>query len=222
MASRGVLYIKWGTAVDALLERSVASVKAIHPELPVHVHDEPEPATLLAKTRMFDLSPFDETLFLDLDTIVASRLDFAFERAQRHGVAICINECPWAKRYDNFRGDAVEYNSGVIFFSRAAKALFDRWRDVAPITDAPLRFYQDGKVLVQPLQDQASLCRAFDDTGFNPYVLPLNWNFRPEFFKSFYGPIKIWHHTEPAPAWLAAWNAEQSADGAIIKYAQRP
>ncbi len=50
------------------------------------------PNTLNQKATMFDLSPFDETLFLDLDTVVLGRLDFGFQKAQQFGLAIAICE----------------------------------------------------------------------------------------------------------------------------------
>ena len=41
--------------------------------------------------------------------------------------------------------------------------------------------------------DQAAFAKAVEMTGFNPYVLPLNWNFRPRWHRCFFGPIRIWH-----------------------------
>jgi hypothetical protein len=65
---------------------------------------------------MMELSPFEETLYLDADTVVLDRLDFGFEQAARFGVACCICECPWARRYRGLpNDDGVEYSTGVLF-----------------------------------------------------------------------------------------------------------
>jgi hypothetical protein len=47
---------------------------------------------------MAAMTPFEETLFLDADTVPLGRLDFGFEQAQRFGLACCICEVPWARR----------------------------------------------------------------------------------------------------------------------------
>ena len=87
MASRGILYIVWNRsanpALEATLARSIASVKHLHPDLPIHIHEAPCEAGLLYKAGMSDLSPFEQTLFLDADTVVLDRLDFGFDAAAR-------------------------------------------------------------------------------------------------------------------------------------------
>src|SRR4029079_12054427 len=117
-AKRGILYVKWGPN-NSVLERSLRSVRAIHPELPVHVQEltGPPTPTLLDKARMMEWTPFEETVFLDVDTVVLDRLDFGFAMAAKHGLACCICECPWARRYGGISGDLVEYNTGVLFFT---------------------------------------------------------------------------------------------------------
>ena len=78
-----------------------------------------DPASLNKKVAMLDLSPFDETLFLDIDTVVMGDLNFGFEKAKKFGMAIAICEAPWGKRYQKiFSGDEIEYNTGVIFFTK--------------------------------------------------------------------------------------------------------
>ena len=109
MSERGVIYMVWGRGVkiERALERSRKSVAAVHPELPVEVirlDDANDPCKgLLEKARMFERSPFHETLFLDADTVVLGRLDYGFRKAQDFGLACCICECPWARRYAGFR-----------------------------------------------------------------------------------------------------------------------
>lgn len=223
MKKRGVLYLHWGSKRGPL-DRSLASLKSVHPELPVHVQQLPDASTLLDKAAMARLSPFEETLFLDSDTVVLDRLDFGFDMARRHGLACCVCECPWARRYGGLasHGDMVEYNTGMILFVRRpdVQAVFEEWERRARMIDSSIVFLHDGKPHRMPLNDQASFADAIACTGFNPYVLPLNWNFRPAWHRSWWGPIKVWHdYSDPPEAVLRA-QAEQLAPGAIVQYRQ--
>jgi len=168
---------------------------------------------------MFDLSPFEETLFLDADTVVLDSLDFGFEQAQRFGLACCICECPWARRFGGLSGELIEYNTGVLFFTKAAQAVFDAWKIWSTQLDSSIIFYNADSQLAQtPFNDQGSFAKAIAETGFNPAVLPLNWNFRPNWQHTFFGPIKIWHdYSAPTPE-LCAVAKEQSGAQKIIRF----
>ena len=49
-------------------------------------------------------------------------------------------------------------------------------------------------------QDQPGLAVVIYELGFNPYVLPHTWNFRPDFgHVSGFCPIYIWHSQKPVP-----------------------
>lgn len=212
--TRGVLYITYPgeTPTAAALDRSISSLTEYHPELPHHVV-KLDSGSLLDKARMFDLSPYDETLSLDVDTVVMGRLDYGFEKAAKHGLACCICECPWARRYPCFSGDEIEYNTGVAFFTRKARLVFDAWRDCATEVNSSIVFNGDkGKLSVMPSNDQAGFAMAIERTGFNPWVLPLNWNFRHRWQKTVYGQIRIWHDYDPVPGILQKWNEQQSGD----------
>ena len=87
----------------------------------------------------------------------------------------------------------------MIFFTEAAKPVFERWSKLAPKIDSTLIHLANGKQAHMPHNDQCSFAVAIDDTGFSPFVLPLNWNFRPYFYRSFFGPIKIWHDYADVP-----------------------
>jgi hypothetical protein len=214
---RGVVYLKWGPKAEPLVQRSLASVRAMHPDLAIRAFDLPQNASLLDKAAMLDLSPFEETLFLDVDTIVLDRLDFGFEKARQFGLACCICECPWARRYGALSGDQVEYNTGVLFFTRQMKPLFDAWKNNAAI-DSSITFRTANQQLGRmPLNDQAGFAKAVADLGICPYVLPLNWNLRPKWQKTFFGPIKIWHDYGPVPPAVVQWNQSQNGEQKVIE-----
>jgi len=218
-AKRGVLYARWGPT-DAALQRSINSVRAIHPELPIHVHQLPETATVLDKAAMMNFTPFEETLFLDVDTIVLDRLDFAFDMAVRHGLACSICECPWARRYTGIKGDLVEYNTGVLFFTKKARPIFDRWNANVAAVDSSVRYYDKQKqVAIMPCNDQAAFALVVADAAALPFTLPFNWNFRPRWHRSWWGPIKIWHDYADPPPDLIKLIREQSEPGCIVQYA---
>jgi hypothetical protein len=214
MASRGILYIVWNrsanSALEATLARSMASVQRLHPDLPIHIHEAPREAGLLYKAGMFDLSPFEETLFLDADTVVLDRLDFGFEAAARHGLACCLCEAPYARRYIHaVQGDLPEYNTGVLFFDRSQRTreLFTTWANLAPTTDSRLPYTgPGGTTKVMPSNDQCAFALALHQTHFNPYALPQNSNLRPAWQHMVFGPVKVWHDYAPVPPALEHFN----------------
>jgi len=214
-----VLYLVWGEQHAALMERSLQSLRAVHPELPVHLHTLPAHASLLEKAAMFDLSPFEQTLYLDADTVVLDRLDFGFECAARDRLAMCICECPWARRYAGLSGETIEYNTGVVFFSQAAQPIFDAWKHWATRLDSSVCYHHpNGGLGLMPANDQASFAKAVVETGFNPRVLPQNWNFRPAYQNTFFGPLKIWHDRSMPSETIFSAVAEQRGEQKLIKF----
>jgi hypothetical protein len=220
MPARGVLYMKWGSKADKSFQRSLASVRKHHPELPVHVAELPDTATLLDKARMMDVTPFEHTLFLDTDTVILDRLDFAFEKSAKFGLACCICECPWARRYGGLSGDMIEYNTGVLFFTKAAKPIFDLWKQHAPTLNSSIFFKlgTDNQIRKMPLNDQAGFALAVEQSGINPFILPLNWNLRQQWQWVFSGPVKIWHDYSDPPVGMEAWNQNQAGGQKLIEF----
>ncbi|MCZ6672246.1 MAG: hypothetical protein O7C75_04825 [Verrucomicrobia bacterium] len=216
--ARGVIYVYWGDTVEGELDRSVNSLQRFHSELPFEKIKLENNSTLLNKARMLELSPFKTTLFLDTDTMVMDRLDFGFEKAEQHGLACCINECPWARRYTDIAGDQIEYNTGVLFFTQKAEAVFKRWEEIAHSINSAMVFFRNERILEMPNNDQAGFSQAVVDTGFNPFVLPLNWNLRPQWQRTFFGPIKVWHDRSEPPLDLKSWNEDQGLEQSILKY----
>lgn len=224
----GVLYMVWGNSHDSLLERSMASLKQYHPNLPVHVHrvhadgeDVTAAAMLLHKTRMAKISPFKTTLFLDADTTVLGSLDYGFDKARQFGLACCICECPWAKRYRGLRyaKDLIEYNTGVLFFTPAAQPVMYMWERFARTVNSAVDFHTTGgQLATMQHNDQASFARAVDTVGFNPFVLPLNWNFRPKWQRSFFGAIKIWHDPVAPSQEIIDISQNQERADSIVTY----
>jgi hypothetical protein len=219
--NRGVLYIVWGDKIEPLLQRSINSVHRFYPDMRIHVvRGENKPQrSLQQKTQMGTLTPFESTLFLDADTVVVGNLDFAFERAEEFGLACSICECPWARRYGAAEGDNVEYNTGVIFFANKARPVFDAWQRLAltcPATSAWTT--TDDSLRGLDFEDQASFARAMRECQWNPYALPLNYNFRPAFYSHVFAPLKIWHSPTEVPARLIEISAACEAGRRPVSY----
>ena len=221
--SRGIISLIWGDKKNLPIKRLENSIKKYHPEIPYKVFEidvSMNISSLNQKSKMFDLSPFDETLYLDCDTVIMSKLDFGFNKAREHNLAICIAPSPWARRYKNiFQEDEIEYNTGVIFFTKKSKSIFEKWKEYTKKTDTSSQFIKkDGKPELSSVNDQGSFALAISREKFNPYVLPLNWNFRPQWNRSFFGPIKIWHDYRDPPSYLEKLNAYYSTEDHIIQY----
>jgi len=86
--------------------------------------------------------------------------------------------------------------------------------------DSSIPMVVDGRITTMPANDQGSFALAIENTGFNPFILPLNWNFRPHSHNSFFGPIKIWHDYADPPPFFEELNAYYSNKDSIIQYHQ--
>jgi hypothetical protein len=75
---------------------------------------------------------------------------------------------------------------------------------------------KDG-VAQMPVNDQCGFANAVSVNGFNPFVLPLNWNFRHRWQKTVFGPVKIWHDYDDVPESIVRWNEQQSRPDAVIQ-----
>ena len=116
-------------------------------------------------------------------------------------------------------GEAIEYNTGVLFFGERAKPVFESWARLAPQLDSSIDFLgPQGQHLRMPYNDQCSFAAAIEETRFLPFVLPLNWNFRPQWYRSFFGPLKIWHDYAEVPPIFAEMCRYYDQPKAIIQF----
>lgn len=224
--SRGIVSIYWGDKANLPIERLLASTQKFHPELPhevIEIETQHEGENRLQeKAGIFELSPFDETLYLDCDTVVMGKLDYGFNKAlaAESGLAVAICECPWARRYPRiFSGDEIEYNTGVLFFTRKAEPVFRQWERNALELDSTIVFLTHNQEMsMMPSNDQGTFAAAIEQTGAVPFVLPHNWNYRPHFHTSFFGPIKVWHDYNDPPDDLVAANEYYNTPGHVIQF----
>lgn len=158
IAERGALYVAYGERAREQCLASIATLREVAPGLPVAVvsdtplegadhqitHVECDRGARTQKTRMYALSPFRETLFLDADTRVLvdpapgfGLLEYADVVLSQDPVRM-FNEQTWphldrrevaATRQETGGGELLYWNSGVILFKRSerARALFQAW-----------------------------------------------------------------------------------------------
>ena len=159
MTSRGVLYVAFGEQYQNEARRSILTLRRSSPGIPCAViTDEawpadplpdtfvlrPRDASFASKPRLMYLSsPYDETLFLDTDTVVVRDVSPIFGLLRWYDVGVKFA----GPQLNN--ADGLEYHtqtsSGVILFRKCQEvaATFDLWlaeferarAEVGPVTD---------------------------------------------------------------------------------------
>lgn len=175
MTTRGAIYVATGAAHVAVAVRSAATLKRHNPDLPVTLFCDHDPGAAevddvqliedghrRSKLDWIGQSPYDQTLFLDNDTVVRADLSDAFDLLDRFDLCathVYLWDRPRHRRvWKQAPPDAfAEINTGVIFFRRTPRVMqfLSDWqaafRDAAKTTDqftfrellwaSDLRFY---------------------------------------------------------------------------------
>lgn len=184
--SRGVLFLAAGDACVRKCKVAVAQLRRHDPAEPVAVATDypaafpgvtvvPLPrgpaglATRVHKTRMYDLSPFAETLYLDADVIPLASVSRVWDHAGDAALAMVREvEYPTAGTFRHSpdwdggsapAADTPHFNAGVIAFRRtpAVAALMAAWHR---------------EWLPHGRRDQPPLCRALAEAGVAVRELP--------------------------------------------------
>lgn len=185
---RGVLYIAFGENFIKELKFSAESVKKYNPDLEITVFtDKPFESEFVDNVQTMEIrhlrpkidyikyTPYDETLFLDTDTIVNHSLSDLFEILQKYDIALAHD---LARKRKKFKDTIPEYgkipysfsevNTGVIAFKKNEKVinLFEMWRQ---------NFYKYYNVVPW---DQPSFRISAWASDASMYVLPVEYNIR--------------------------------------------
>ncbi len=160
VAEEGILYVAYGEKAIANVENSIRLVKNFAGKLPIAVisdkrvegadylirHIEVDAGARAMKTRMYSLSPFRKTLFLDADTEMQSDPMHGFKMLENFDLVMAqdpvriFNQTKWPGLvHEEVKetikatggGEFLYYNSGVMFFRRseANKKLFQAWNE---------------------------------------------------------------------------------------------
>lgn len=162
------------------------------------------------KTELLSFVPsgYQSYVVLDSDVRVLEDIEFGFQQARIHGLAMSPAPAYSLDHFLNFHevmikegvkpADQMLYNAGVIFFSptEAVIELFALWHELYLTHQA------------EHPHDQSMLAMAMEKMGFNPYTLTYNYNYRG-FGDPISGVVRIWHSHYPVPervnVFEAAW-----------------
>ena len=149
---------------------------------------------LIRKSELINHLPsgYDAMLLLDSDTIVLEDISFGFEMALKHGIAMAPCHHYGLESFWNFRDvmdvekhpqrGQLQYNTGVIFFRNTldVRKVLELWRDLS----------QKNQHINK--NDQPYFTLAMEMLGFNPYTLPITYNYRGS-GDVISGKVRIWH-----------------------------
>ena len=135
----------------------------------------------------------------------------------------------WHAASVNARGHAgtADYRrtmvSSIILGSYSSRVTRNRCfgvgRPCQALVDSAIDFLgPNGQPTVMPFNDQGSFAKALTEWDRTPFILPMNWNFRPAWHRTFFGPIKIWHDYRDPPPALRQLNATYRNQNAIIQF----
>ena len=216
---RAIVYVAWGerfiqeamtsaataaiVGVDRLLITNAESRQYLQPDAPFErvIEYTFKLPGLLAKTEIIDILPFeyDSFLLLDADTFILMDIDQGFEKAEMHGIAAVQATAYGLEHFVGFgkvlseigfnSREILQYNTGVIFFTRAPAAwrIMKKWHEFCSTAGGDVEW-----------TDQPYFTLAMEILGFNPYTLSLAYNYR-NFGEVVSGRIRIWHSHTPPP-----------------------
>lgn len=179
----GVIYVAKGPGYLDLAERSVRSLRALHPGLEVDLFTDqvaspglfdrvlPIPPGPTPKLACLTETRFDRTLYLDCDTLILAPLGDLFAVADRFELALAHDMRRTSALIRESHLERLPYafpqmNSGVMLY-RKSKAMWDF------LHDWRRRYHQAGRG-----RDQVSLHDLLWASDLRFYVLPPEFNLR--------------------------------------------
>jgi hypothetical protein len=194
--SIGVVYVAFGAPYLAMALRSAESLRRYDPEVPAYIITNVCDAVAdwngrdrqwtyvqnttdqnrLYKTDLFNLSPYDNTIYLDCDTLVTKSFCKQAEQFLEF-FDLCIRMYPfganpWARKAEHMVGpgsnlkvrDLPHWNSGVLFFKKNAK------------TQEFFRLWSASLVRLNSGVDQSALVDAILQSNVRMLSLDARWN----------------------------------------------
>jgi hypothetical protein len=177
----GILYIARGASYVEAAAESARSVRVVSPGLPIALATDGTSSTEFDETIQLSesdvrrakilglmASPFDRTLYLDVDTYAADDVSELFTLLDVFDLAVAHAPMRVPDPLDDVPDSFPELNAGVIAFRRSA--------NVQRFLHSWLREYESEDA---PLRDQRSFRRAlYTATDVRPAVLPPEFNLR--------------------------------------------
>jgi hypothetical protein len=207
----GAVYLAFGRPYLAMALISARSLQAVNPHMPILIVTNviwelpsdveldsrlatlkyieiPEGGAYLQKTRLFDLSPFDRTVFLDCDTLILGDLGIGDVFLRHFDVACALQQRPprlprGMKLLDGVpMGDLPHWNSGVILFKKNDRTarFFRKWEERSAVLGTPL--------------DQPSFAEAIFLSDVRLLSLNQHWNGYVSDWRSPPADAKVHHY----------------------------
>jgi len=236
-----VLFFAWGESYVKETEQCIIKSKPIHKyDLILFTDHETDIAPIenwftktirisfestghIRKAELISHLPqnYNGFLLLDSDTVVLEEIDLGFEKALKHGIALApayhyslgafhgftevmkIEEVPQLGQ--------LLYNSGVIFFKNTTvvRSVMELWRTLALRHQKRIKY------------DQPYLSLAMEMLDFNPYTLPITFNYRGS-GEHISGGVKIWHSQHSMPSTINknpyTWPPRRAYPLTLLKY----
>ena len=187
--SRGVLFVATGEKYHQECIRSIKSLAFIHDQIPVAIFtDVPEAFASLAccqisikkldkpshcfRDKIYGLlqSPFNQTLFLDSDTLVLQNTSGIFDLLERFDIAVAA-ETYYPHPISSVPNSFPEFNTGVVALNTSCPHVSDflnNWLTV---------FIRDFTQADRPKHDQPSFREALYHSKLNICTISSEWNF---------------------------------------------
>jgi len=195
--SRGVLYIASTEEYLQEAEISASFLKKSNPDLNCsivtphrtrfdfdHVVEMKRPdCNRSAKIRNLPNSPYDETLFLDTDTLVLESIESGFELLKKYAFGFCIDPTG-SGPIEEVPQSFPEVNTGVLFYQNDKK-----FRDFCHEWLA--EFVSKGKY--ERFRDQPFFRKILWDRGCKFTILRPEWNLMVDLPAIAHGNVKIAH-----------------------------
>lgn len=236
-----VLFFAWGNSYIRETEQCLLKSKPIHKYDLFLITDQEtdvsaiegwfleiirvsfESTGLIRKAELFShlTNKYDSYLLLDSDTVVLEDISLGFEKASQFGIAAApafpysldafFNFTEVMKKEGIQEKGQLQYNSGVIFFNNSpeVRAVMELWKTLA---------LKHQKLLKN---DQPYLSLAMEMLDFNPYTLPITYNYRGS-GEAISGNVKIWHSHHNMPSTINknpyTWPPRRAYPLTLLKY----
>ena len=129
--NQGILLVAYGEKYHKELDICRAQIEAIWPGVAIHVAQGPEATEphMLCKIDAMINTPFDWTMYMDVDTWMVEPMPEVFELLNRFDIALC--HCDYREVYPvDAPASFPEYSAGLVVWRKNRRTwdLFSSWR----------------------------------------------------------------------------------------------
>jgi len=129
--TEGILLVAYGEKYLREVEVCCPRIEVVWPDIPIHVVMGPEPShpAMLGRLDAMIESPFDRTMYMDVDSWLVEPMPEVFELLDRFDVA--LTHCDYRQVYPvDAPASFPEYNGGLIVWRKNERtaAFFADWR----------------------------------------------------------------------------------------------